>query len=74
MGDAHGRETLLDTIEALRGQRDALYTQTVQPRRDVARALKCLHNGERSMIEDFLVDASAGLDSVAVLYREQTHD
>ena len=67
-----GRESLLDTIEKLRDERDTLYSATVQPYREVIRALKILE-AKPLIARRQLEDALTGLEHVSALYREYTN-
>ena len=66
-------ESFISALDEVRDQRDALYASSVNPRRNVGRALKVLQGenvGGISAIE-FLEDALRDLDQLAALYRDQ---
>lgn len=58
------REPLLDACEALRNQRDVIYSMTVNPRRNCRRALTALDEGRMDDVRWFLREASQELADI----------
>jgi methyl coenzyme M reductase gamma subunit len=67
-------EALLSAIEEVRDQRDALYSATVDPRRNAIRALKVLDGQNIGGVSarEFLEDVVRDLEQVAALYLDYT--
>jgi methyl coenzyme M reductase gamma subunit len=65
-------DALLNAIEDVRDQRDALYAATVNPRRNASRALRVLDGEDVGGISarEFLEDVVRDLEQVAALYRD----
>lgn len=64
-----GREELLRLIDEVGNERDVIYAGTVNPRRNVRRAIDALGMGNVVEAERFLRAAKADLDGVAEAYQ-----
>lgn len=60
-----GREAMLGMVEECRDERDHIYAATVNPRRNVRRAIAALDEGDALRARFFLDLAKAELDSIS---------